>query len=423
MAAPLYKRLPAQLLGGIAQGAIGGLGSVTEALLGLGNAGINLLTGKQSNVLPSRLPLANLKESGELVGSIFGNENLTPQSFPEEVLSQVTQNLPITLATGGSNIPLAIARDVAASTAQTGAEKLNLPKAVQFFAGIAGEKGFNKTLEKLGRKVSPKYLGQLAQEAKSDFYKQVEKTGEKIKTDASKYKNKLEEVAEQVSKDTRLSLEDRKKLYRDINQYESDFNKGAITGKDLFNRRTEINEIINNSKGREKFYYQGIKKSLIDELGKQSQLNPKFGKYLTDADAIHDAQNFGSFFKEALHEHPKLGKVLKNPAAYSLASIGPAVWLSKDPVTALTTSIGIGAGIKGAKKANALIGFVRQDAPRKILLEATENMLKRNYPAAARSYNKLNQLADKYDKESKKFEDKHAAEIQKSRHGLVKRKV
>jgi hypothetical protein len=414
--ANILQRLPAMAT----KAAIGGLGSATESLLGLGN----LLTG---NRLPSRLPLANLQEGGEIAESIFGKGSTQPGEwliggkFPEQVLSKTLENLPLTLATGGSNIPLALARDIAGTVAQTGAEKLGLPASVQLFAGIAGERGFNKALEKWGSKIPPKYLGELAQEAKSEFYSQVEKTGEKIKTDASKYQSKLNEVAEQVSKDTRLSAEDRKKLYRDITQYESDFNKGNISAKDLFNRRTELNDIIANSRGREKFYYQGIKRSLVDELGKQSKLNPKFGKYLSDADAIHDAQNFGNTFKEALRENSILKKVLKNPIAYAAGTLGGSLYL-KDPTLILGSALATEAGMRGLRKGTEVYGFLRHEAPRRILQEATDNILKRNIPAAARSYNKLNQLADKYEKQTKSIENKRAAEIAKSQKGLVLRK-
>lgn len=423
MAAPLHKRIPSQIAASALEGLLGGLGSATEGVLGLANTGINAVRGKnaQGNILPSRLPLLNLEEARNVTQDIFGKENLQAGSFPEEILQSVGRNLIPTIATGGSNIPLALGRDVAGTAVQKGLEKIGAPKILQIFGGIAGEKGLNKVLQKVGKSKAPQYLSEMAQEAKSNFYNQVEKTGEKVVTDAKNYKNKLQDIGEQISKDTRLTLEGKKKLYRDINQYQGDFNKGKITGKDLFDRRTQLNEIIGNSSGREKFYYQGIKNSLVDELGKQSNLHPKFGKYLSDADAIHSAQNFGSVFKDALVEYPAIKKQLSNPYAYGAATLGTKLFLSKDPVSALTTAaIGTGA-VKTAQKATQILGFLREEAPRKILLEASENVIKRNFPAAARSYNKLNQLADKYEKGQKKSEGKQNKQISKSRAGLVER--
>ncbi len=159
---------------------------------------------------------------------------------------------------------------------------------------------------------------------------------------------------------------------------------------------------------------------MVDELGKQSNLHPKFGKYLADADAIHDAENFGSIFKDALTEYPALKKQLSNPLAYGLASLGTKFFLSKDPLSSLGTALAGTAVAKSAIKGSQFMGFVRKEAPRKLLLEASENVIKRNFPAAARSYNKLNQLANKYESDQSKTQSQQQNKIDKSRSNLVK---
>ena len=407
---------------------LGSLGSATENILGLGN----LLTGGN---LPSRVPfLANLEEAGKVAERIFGEGSTQPGAlpivgkFPEQVLSKILENLPITLATGGANIPLALAKDVAGSVAQTSAENLGLPKGVQFFAGLAGERGLNKALEKLGKKVPAKYLPEIAKEAENTFYNEAKTLGEKIKSPAIKYKKGLQEIGQQLSDDSALSISEKKELIDKINIYLRDLNKGYVTGKDLINRRGEINSLIGGSKGKLNYYYQGLKKNLGQELASQEGLHKAFGKKLADADAVHGARNFSGPFTEYVNSNPGVTKkILSNPLSYAVAALGTSLYMGKDPIEAATNAAlaaTVTGGAKkaldiGALKADQILGFAREEAPRKLLLKASEDILKRNFGAATRTYNKLNNLADKYMQQDKKYQEKRQKYIDSSRKNLV----
>jgi hypothetical protein len=422
MASPLYKRLPAQLLATPLEGILGGLGSATEGVLGLANTGINYLRGEgaQGNILPERLPFLNLQEARNVTNDIFGKENLTPGSFPEEVLQSVGRNLPLTIATGGSNIPLSIARDVIGSTAQTATEKLGLPKAVQFLSGIGAEKGFRKVLEKAGKSKAPKYLAEMSSEAKNKFYENAKEAGDKFKYKSHDLEKKLESIGDKILSDKSINQADKTKFVDDISSYITDF-KNGISGRQVIDERTTLNKIISKTKDPDlKNYYMSIRKPIIEEIKKIESKYPNFGKNLKDADALHDAENFGSLFKDSLMEYPVIKKQLSNPLAYGLATIGPKLFFSTDPLSTIGIALG-GAGLaKVTQKATEFLGFIRKEAPRKLLLEASENVMKRNFPAAARSYNKLNQLADKYQKDESNIQKQQQNKIDKSRVGFVK---
>ncbi len=422
MAAPLHKRLPAQAAASALEGLLGGLGSATEGVLGLANTGINALRGNgtKGNILPERLPLLNLQEARNVTQDIFGKENLIPGSFPEKVLQSVGRNLIPTIATGGSNLPLSLARDVAGSTAQLGAEELGLPKVVQFLAGIGGEKGFRKLLEKTGKSGAPKYLAEKASEAKNKFYENAKEAGDKFKYKSPSLEKQLEFIGDKILSDKSIGKEDKTKFVEDISSYINDF-KNGISGRQFIDERTALNKIISKTKDPDlKKYYMAIRKPIIEEGKKIESKYPSFGKNLKDADAIHDAENFGSIFKDALTEYPAIKKQLSNPLAYGLASLGTKFFLSKNPLSSLGAAAAGVATAKSAKKATEFLGFMRKETPRKILLEASENVIKRNYSAAARSYNKLNQLADKYEKDQSKTQKNQQKKIDKSRSGLIK---
>jgi hypothetical protein len=425
MAAPLYKRLPAQAIGSALEGLLGGLGSTTEGALGLANTGINFFredAPDRQNILPDRLPLINTEEVRQhITGPLLGQENLQPGSFPEEVLQAVARNLPVTALTGGSNLPLALAKDVAGSTAQIGAKKLGLPAPLQIFAGIAGEKGFTKTLERAGKSIAPKYLGEMAREAKNSFYNRAEELGGSIKSKAINYKNELEKIAGDVSNNRAISRVDRKEFVANIDSFLADMNKGHLTGKELIDTRTQLNNIISKSKDKDIINaYKAIRKPLVADIKQQQKLHTKWGKALESADDLHAAENFGSVFSDALTDHPKIQKALSNPLAYSLASLGPSFYFSRDPLSSIAAGAASAVGAKGIKKASQAAGFLSKEAPRQVLLEASKNVIDRNIPAALRSYSKLNSMADKYTKQENASDNAMQKIIDQSRVNLVR---
>ena len=428
MAAPVYKRLPAQLIArpleGLGQGA-----SAANALLGLGNRGIESLTGYK-DVLPSRLSVNMIPGLGNLPNiplpttediqkyvtqPAFGKENLQSETFPERAYERFGRALPATAlaaATGG----ISLLSSAAGSVAGQAAQDIGAPWPIQVVADIFGSKGYDKLLQKLGSsKIPINTLAILAEEAKGKFYATERELGSKITLNAEPIEEGLIKTLNKVKKDTTLSELERNKLIRDIDEYGSDIINGNTTASQLFERRKELNNIIPRESGTTKNYYEAIRKPISAVMESQKTTNPEWYKAYKSGDNIHQAMNFSNNFIEGLKDYPKIAKTLKNPLAYGVASLGPAAYFTKDPLTLLATSGAVTGGASAIKKGSEIFGFLSHGSePRKLLMQASEEMLKRNYPAAARTYAALNGQAEKYEAMQKKIKANKESKLKKA---------
>lgn len=404
-----YKRVPAQGAASLIEG-LGVPGSILELIGSLPQKAAGAITGRpevfeklaQQAQQPYHLPTVEDIQK-EVTQPIFGNELLKPTNPFERGLRSFGRSVPIALATSGASIPVTLGRTAAGTLFQQGAEELGLPAPVQFFAGIAGEKGFDKVLSRAFKQGVPKQtLAKLADDAKKEFYNKEQQLGSKIKLQAEPFKKGLTDIEAQVAKDTRLSEIERKQLLRDIDQYRSDFVQEKIPASALSTRRKELNYNIANSEGPAKNYYEALAipaRSVIENEGKS---HAQWYKDLKAGDAIHEAQNFKNTFIQGLTDYPKIQKVLTNPLAYGAATFGPSLFWTRDPLTSLGYATGVTAGAyavgKPISKGLDLWGFIREGQPRELLFKASQEMIDRNYPAALRTYAKLNSKADEFQK-------------------------
>jgi hypothetical protein len=414
MAAPAYKRLPAQLIAKPIEG-LGIPGSAASALLGLGNKGIEALTGYK-DVLPSRFPLGGgisvptVEDIQHYVTEpILGKENLEPGSFPERAYERFGRSIPAIAATGGAALLPALGAGAVGSAAGQAAEDIGLPAAAQLGVDILASGNFNKILQKMGSRGIPvNTLATMADSAKNKFYEIERELGPKITLNAHPVEDKLIDIMQKASKDTTLSDIQRSKLLRDIGEYSTDILGGNTTASQLFKRRTELNNIIANASDKNsRNYYEAIRKPIVELMEKQKNIHPEWYNAYKSGDNIYRAQNFSENFISGLKDYPKIASTLKNPLAYGVASLGPALYFTKDPITLLATSGGITGGASAIKKGS------------EIFLQASKEMLERNFPAAARTYSALNKEADKYSSIQQKVKNKKEEKLKKATAHLV----
>ena len=417
-------RIPAGLSAAAIE-SLGVPGSVTEGLLSLANRGIEYGTGHK-NVLPEKvgipqgrnkyglnipgISLPNIQDirkhiTEPLAEATVGKEALRPEGAIEEILQSTARTLPFAgpLKTGAQAVGT-IGRSLAGSTAIKGAEAVGAPLPIQLLAGIGGERGFSKLSNWLTKsKVPVQNLSMIADREKNALYAKEGELGSKIVTPATPYKKNLEKVLNDVNKhnpDTRFSTSDLKEIDNKVGSYLNDFTGKGISADKLIDRRTELNSLIAQSRGREKEIYQFIKKGMNETI---DELKPQHGEWknaLEGADAIHQAQNFKQTLIDSVEVFPKLGKVLTNPLAGAAAIAFPSLYFTGDPVKALATFGASYASGRTLGKGLDVLPFLSGEAPRRVLAEATSQVLNRNLPAAAQSYLKLNKMADDYDKKN-----------------------
>ena len=333
-------------------------------------------------------------------------EHLKPQGWLEEAAQRTAGNLPTQAALGGLSIP-GIVADLSGSLASTGAKKAGFGYIVQTVADMIGQRYALKGINALTKAGIPpaETLSEIAKTAKTKAYNKTADLGSKIKLPAQEWEKEIQGLQGKIVRDTRLSEIDKNKLIRDSEQYLSDITNGKINANELLDRRTQLNSNISDTTGAAKNYYEALRKPAIKIIESERSKFPAWSKELNKADMIHGAMNFGPTFVNGLEDYPKIKGVLKSPLAYSLASLGPSLFFTGDPISTIGISLGIGAAGKATKEATRIMGFLTHGKePAKLLLEASKNMIERNYPAAARAYTKLNHHAEKYEKQSTKKE-------------------
>lgn len=442
---PSYlKRIPVGLAGAAVEG-LGVPGSALEALLSAGNYGIEAATGKK-NVLPTRIgiPGGRNEKLGIQLPNLFlptieeirrgvvepvaqatvGKESLQPQGTLEEIGQMIARGAPLTLATLGTSTPLqALGQSAASATAMKTAEKLGAPIPIQILAGIGGDRGFTKLSNWMNKsKIPVQNLASLADQEKNALYAKEGQLGSKIVTKADTYKNNLEKVSHDINKlnpNTRLSTGDLKEIDSKVNSLLNDFTGKGITADKLIDRRAELNDIITNTRGHEKELYQLIKKGLNESVAELKPKHADWSKALEGADAIHQAQNFKQTLIDAVDAFPKLGKVLTSPLAGAAAIAFPSLYFTGDPLKALATFGGAYGAGKTLGKGLDVLPFLSGEAPRRVLAEATSQVLNRNLPAAARSYSKLNKMADDYEQKQERTRIRREKEKKKATQHLI----
>jgi hypothetical protein len=405
---PGLERIPVGLAGKAAEGfgAPGDILSILNsvpkrALEGLGFPTQNL--GMREAPTSQQVRQEVVKPAAEAMGI---EEHLKPQGWIEESLQRTAGNIPAQAALGGLSIPGLVA-DLSGSLASTGAKKAGFGFIIQTVADMIGQRQATKainTLTKAG--IAPsETLSEIAKTAKTKAYNKTSDLGSKIKLPAKEWEKEILGLQGKISRDTRLSEIDKNKLIRDSEQYLSDITGGKINANELLDRRTQLNSNISDSSGAAKNYYEALRKPAIKIIESERSKFPAWSKELNKADMIHGAMNFGPTFINGLEDYPKIKGILKSPLAYSLASLGPSLFFTGDPISTIGISLGIGAGGKATKEVSRIMGFLTHGTePAKLLVEASKNMIERNYPAAARAYNKLNHHAEKYEKQSTKKE-------------------
>lgn len=404
-----------------------GAADIPQQLYSLARIPLNFATEKiTGETMPERLPGVygepELTESviKPLARATIGEEQLQPQGSLDEIIQRVAYGAAPSALIGGvvggakgalsALSPKAISSSLVGSAGIQAAQEADLPLPIQFVAGLTSEALFNKGLNKLNQKLKkgpmlqPGSLEDLAQTAKRKYYGEVEGlSGQKVKVGAADYAQDLKSLRKKILDDTSVDTRAQSQLTENIQTYLKDLKKGSLTGSQAFKRRTELNDLIRNSTGKEKQYYEAIKNKLTPKLDALKESSPSFAKNIDAGDAVLKAVEFPKTFERAAESYGKIGKALNNPLAYSVASAPFAYWMSGgDVLTSVGASVAGYAGAKIAGKGAQIAGFMADPVTQKILLNATKNVVMDKLPQAAKYYSQLNERADKFESQQEK---------------------
>lgn len=398
-----------------------GAADIPQQLYSLARIPLNFATEKiTGETMPERLP--GVYGEPELTESVIkpiaratiGEEQLQSQGPLDEIIQRVAYGVAPSALIGGiaggakgaisALSPKAISSSLVGSAGMQAAQEADLPLPVQFVAGLTSEALFNKGLNKLnqrlkkGPQVQPGSLEDLAQSAKEKYYGEIEGSiGQKVKVAAADYAKDLKQLRKKILDDTSVQS-GKSGLIESIDTYLKDLKNGSLTGAQAFKRRTQLNENIRNFHGKERQYYEAIREKLIPKIDQLKKVSPGFAKNLDAGDAILKAVKFPETFVSAAESYGKIGKALKNPLAYSVASAPFAYWMSGgDVLTSVGASVAGYTGAKIAGKGAEIAGFMADPVTQKILLNATKNVVMDKLPQAAKYYSQLNERADKFE--------------------------
>lgn len=411
MEKPGLSRIPVGLVGKGVE-SLGLPGDVLNDLLGLfGSAAQEQIAQAHPEArkqpYKSPLPTSEQIRTGivEPAAEALGlKEHLKPQNIVEEAAQKTAKNLPLMGLTGGITAAKT-AVDFGGSLASTAAQRAGLGSLAQIGADFLGQKAATKGLNKLIKTGIPvaEGLSSLAQNAKEKAYTAEKELGAKVRLPAQRWEKVVDKLKDEISIDTRLSDVERNKLMRDADLYLSDIRMGDISGANATRRRAELNEIIRDTHGKAKDYYAAMRKPLKELIDTEGPKHGQWYKELKKGDAIHAALNYPNTFGQFVEDFPKVRSALKNPLAYSLGAVGPALLFTRDPFSLLGIAVGTGTLASAGKKGIELFGFLNYGTePLKIAAQAGFDAIKGNTSKAFAGYNKLNRLADKYEQEQNK---------------------
>lgn len=383
---------------------IGRIGrQAVSKIVGLPGDAINLL--ESIGVIPSfkGTPLESVQlrpPTTEQVQNYFGKEEIAPQGTLEDIIGTTLGNLPVTLALGGGPVWAKIASDVAGTTAMKGAAALGGTDPLsQLAAGLAGGSGFNRLKNYFTKGGSPESLINVAKEAEQKYWSKADDLGANITQKAPGYRSKLQKLYDEVKDSSALSVEQKNDLAHKIKLYEKDVSKDTINAKKLSERVKEINEVwpqaVGKSKNAYRKYLERIQKEMFtvgDEIGKT---HPEWHKNWDDARKVGKALNFQPISLALFDEYPILQKSLKNPLGQLALGLGGGAY------AAGALGAGGGAAItRLARKGTQVAGFLQNETVAKLMSRAVQQNLNRQIPELARTYAKIDKLADEYEKEN-----------------------
>lgn len=363
---------------------------------------IEKLTGGKHKFSPEqKSAIKNLEKKNELL--------MEPKNFTEKVSDRMFESLPLIGLTGikgAGNIGKALLQDLGASTASTAVEEAGGGAGSQFIASLAGGSAARRLITKAG---STKNLISIAKDAEKNAYEKSRELGKNINVEGRDYKKKLSDIHEALQETSSIDFKDKEIPLSKFNQWVGDASPSKVNANKILERKNEIDSLIDKSSEELKPFYIKAKDVMVDQLNKIGSHHKDFNSSWKRSEYLDNALKYPEQFKQMMADIPYVGKYLKNPLAYALASGAQGLYKGKSVEAALSSAakgLAVGVPLAGAAKAieigvpkvKLLSQLVMAQDPkiRELTLDVMRNVIENNKGNLQRSLIKLNKATEPY---------------------------
>jgi len=382
-------RTGARTLARAGESIVGLPGDIVSGITGLVNYGVNKLTGLKGPIGDIALPTSEGIRKN--VTKRLTGEYLEPQSSNEEFYDKIIGDAASLLVPLKGKVPFAkaiggaLGRSAIGNTAQWAAESVTDSPLVGAGAKIgamalAGTIGGRKELTNL----------------KNQSYKDAfSKIPEKVKFDLKPEKQKLEKLADIISKGDRPDKSFVLDRLNSINNVTQKTGKANI--KDLIDLKQDWNKYLadpNLPKSSRDAIKQAV--GIVNDGVKRYGLkNPEFFKPYQAAEELTGALQSTNYVQKVLAKHPYLKDKVSNPFMQKLLWGGAIYGVGHTSLPAIAGVGGAALGIQQSAKAYQLLS--RSPIAQRYYKDVINAALKNDVKAIAKNLSKLDKAANQFE--------------------------
>lgn len=402
-------RTGARTLARAGESIIGLPGDVASGLIGLTNYGISKATGKPGPI--PDIPLPTSEAIRRNITKPLTGEYLEPQGRGEKFYDEIIGDAAALLVPLKGKVPFAkaamgaLAKSAVGNIAKWGAEEVTGSPLVGIGAKI-GSMALAGTLG--GRKV----LTDLKTKSYDEAFSKIPKN---IKFDLSPEKNKLQKLANTISRGDRP---DKAFMLDRLHSINNITNKsGTVSLEEAINLKQDWNKYLSDP-SLPKSSRDGLKQAvgiINDGIKRYGSTNPSFYNPYKIAEELTGALQSTNYMQKVLAKHPYLQDSIKNPLLQKALWGGALYGVSKVP---FPTVAAIGAGAYGIKESAKLYQLLsKSPIARKYYKEVVESALKNDIKAVRKNLSKLDNSANQFSKKYPEFNEEQ--ETPKGRYEFV----
>jgi len=374
-----------------------------------------------------------------LVDSIFGKENMKGDNVVSENLFKTARNAPL-LALMGASSMVGLGADFSGGMAGSIADSMGLGKGAQLGSSVLGALGFGKVAQLLGKvpkirsehiqglfntmkdegskivvnpKESSSKLGQILKKVNLENIKKEATESSQTLRNASLEKIKKEATDKFTGSDVSQYLpKEKSEVLGNIESMKRRLSQSGLTADKLYDIKRDLNSVyVPNSKSAQSRFNSKLKDVVSDALDEVGKNHPEFKKAYKEADKLYSIANWKNSFSSIV-DNFKNKNAIVNIASNPLTQVALGVLLEATdipyikkgakPLMAFGTARGVsGAFDIGVREAKFINHLKNSSEGKELLWKMAGTAAKNSTAGVLSSINKLNKLADKFDKSEK----------------------
>lgn len=380
-----------------AESILGLPGDVIGGVLGLANAGIGAVTGKESP-LPSKLLVPTSEDIRTYVTKPLTGEYLEPRGSWEKFADDIVGDAATIFMPAKGKIPFgkavlgAFGRSAVGNTSKWAAEEVTGSPLIGGAAKIG-------SMALAGTFGGRKELGKIKNKSYEDAFSKVPP---KTSFDITPEKNKLDKLLNSIKRGDKPEKDFLVGRLESINNIAKHPDKAQI--REIIDLKQDWNKHLSDPKlSSASRSILGKSVGILNEgIGRYGASNPEFFEPYKIGEELTGALKSTNYFQKMLNKHPYIQESVKNPVVKALFYFGSGAGAKE---VGLQGALGIGAAALGAKESAKMYQLLfKSPFARRYYKGAIEAALKNDSSALLKNMVGLDKAADRINVPTKKPE-------------------